>query len=132
MPLTSGLVAKRASCSPQPYSAVRSFAPARSLWASASSNVGAIASAMPARLASSAVSVRIAPGFLNAGASTFLSTIARASTGSRWLRDAVEANSAASAETILSVRGIGSAAPMLAPGAMITLLAERVTSAPAE
>ena len=68
---------------------------------SAASSVGATRSATPRTHGVSASSERIAPDFLYAGTSTVLSTIAAASIGSRWLRCAVDSNSARSAEMFL-------------------------------
>jgi hypothetical protein len=48
------------------------------------------------------------------------------------LRSAVDSNSPRNADTIFPEYGIGSAAPIEAPGAMTTRLAESVTSAAAE
>jgi hypothetical protein len=50
----------------------------------------------------------------------------------RWFRAAVDANSARSAETCLGSFGIGSAAPMLEPGAITSVFAESEIRAPAE
>ena len=79
------------------------------------------------------LSVRIAPGRLYCGRSTFLSTIAPAMCAIvvRCAR-AVDSNSPRSAEMVLTVAGIGSAAPIDAPGAMTMRLAESEISAAAE
>ena len=58
--------------------------------------------------------------------------MADASVGSRWLRCAVDANSERNAATVLTVLGIGSAAPRLPPGAITIFCADNVISAPAE
>jgi hypothetical protein len=76
--------------------------------------------------------VRIAFGALNAGAATVASTIACASFGSRCRCDAVAANSLRSADTVFTVFGIGSAAPIEAAGDIAMRSAESVTSAPAD
>ena len=80
-PLTSGLVAKRASSSPKEYDCVTSGAPASFSWASAAFKSGAVPSATPARTASSVLRVSTIPARLYCGRLAFLSTIAPAICG---------------------------------------------------